>query len=250
MNTNENKKGRHLVRPSESELAAMYAEHTTKEIAELYNVSHYTVYNWVQHYRRNPESHELSVNIKACGRPRKRPSESELAALYAEHTATEIAAMYDVSLWTVNNWVQYYRQNPENNEINKHIKIGGPPKKRPSESELATLYAEHTAAEIAAMYDVTVGTVMNWAQFYRRNPENYEINKHIKTGGRPPKRPPESELAALYADHTAAEIAAMYDVSLWTVRKWIHFYRSNHEKSEGVVLMPDKARKRKVNNNG
>ena len=192
MNTNENKNGRHLVRPSESELAAMYAEHTTKEIAELYNVSHYTVYNWVQHYRRNPESHELSMIIKACGRPRKRPSESELAALYAEHTATEIAAMYDVSLWTVNNWVQYYRQNPENNEI----------------------------------------------------------NKHIKTGGRPPKRPPESELAALYADHTAAEIAAMYDVSLWTVRKWIHFYRSNHEKSEGVVLMPEKARKRKVNNNG
>ena len=29
------------------------------------------------------------------GRPRKRLSESELAALYAEHTTTEIAAMYD-----------------------------------------------------------------------------------------------------------------------------------------------------------
>ena len=250
MNTNENKNGRHLVRPSESELAAMYAEHTTKEIAELYNVSHYTVYNWVQHYRRNPESYELSMNIKACGRPRKRPSESELAALYAKYTASEIAAMYGVSLWTVGNWVQHYRQHPESNEMTACIKTSGSPPKRPPESELATLYAEHTAAEIAAMYDVTVGTVMNWAQFYRRNTENHEINQHIKTGGRPSKRPPESELAALYADHTAAEIAAMYDVSLWTVRKWIHFYRSNHEKSEGVVLMPEKARKRKVNNNG
>ena len=121
---------------------------------------------------------------------------------------------------------------------------------RPSESELAAMYAEHTTKEIAELYNVSHYTVYNWVQHYRRNPENNEINKHIKTGGRPPKRPPESELAALYADHTAAEIAAMYDVSLWTVRKWIHFYRSNHEKSEGVVLMPDKARKRKVNNNG
>lgn len=192
----------------------------------------------------------MNTNENKKGRHLVRPSESELAALYAEHTTTEIAAMYDVSYWTVNNWVQFYRRKPESYEISKHIKTGGRPLKRPPESELAALYAEHTAAEIAAMYNVSYFTVINWVQHYRQNPKNNEMSKNIKAGGRPNTRPSESELAALYAEHTAAEIAAMYGVSLWTVRKWIHFYRSNHEKSEGVVLMPEKARKRKVNNNG
>ena len=178
------------------------------------------------------------------GRPRKRPSESELAALYAEHTTTEIAAMYDVSYWTVNNWVQFYRRKPESHEISKHIKTGGRPLIRPPESELAALYAEHTAAEIAKMYSVSLLTVNNWVQFYRRKLKNNEMSKNIKAGGRPNTRPSESVLAALYAEHTAAEIAAMYGVSLWTVRKWIQYYRINHNKREGVVMMPDKARKK------
>lgn len=114
-------------------------------------------------------------------------------------------------------------------------------RKRPSESELATVYAKYTAPEIAALYDVSLWTVANWVQYYRRNPESYEMKKYTKIGGRPPKRPPEAELAALYTEHSATEIAKIYDVSLGTVRKWIQYYRDNPENSEGVVMIPEKA---------
>lgn len=183
----------------------------------------------------------MITTTKKTGRPRVRPPESELAALYAKHTTTEIAARYHVSYWTVNNWVQYYRRNPESHEMSKHIKVGGRRQVRPSEAELAALYAKHTTAEIAAMYDVSYWTVNNWVQFYRQKPVSHEMKKYVKGGGRPNKRPAESELAALYAEHTAAEIAAMYGVSLWTVRKWIQYYRDNPENREGIVQMPEKA---------
>lgn len=181
------------------------------------------------------------ITTTKTGRPRIRPSESELAAVYAKHTTAEIAARYHVSYWTVNNWVQYYRRNPESNEMSKYIKVGGRRQVRPSEAELVALYTKHTTAEIAAMYDVSYWTVNNWVQFYRQNPENHEMKKYVKGGGRPNKRPSEAELAALYADHSAAEIAKMYGVSLSTVRKWIQYYRDNPENSEGVVMIPEKA---------
>ena len=117
----------------------------------------------------------------------------------------------------------------------------GRPRVRPSESELAALYAKHTTTEIAARYHVSYWTVNNWVQFYRQNPVSHEMKKCVKGGGRPNKRPSESELAALYAEHTAAEIAAMYGVSLWTVRKWIQYYRDNPENREGIVQIPEKA---------
>lgn len=181
------------------------------------------------------------ITTTKTGRTRKRPSESELAALYAEHTTKDIAEMYNVSHFTVNNWVHFYRRNPESHEMSMYIKANGRPRKRPSESELAALYTEHTVTEIAAMHNVSYFTVINWVQYYRRNPESYEMKKFAKIGGRPPKRPPESELAALYADHTAADIATIYDVSLGTVRKWIQYYRDNPENSEGIVKIPEKA---------
>lgn len=170
----------------------------------------------------------------------KRPTETELAALYQEHTSSEIAQMYGVTTSTVTNWVQFYRKNSTTNEIKNISKQGGRPLKRPSEAELAELYEKHTASEIAKMYGVSLWTAGNWIQFYRRNPENDKMKQVSKSGGRPLKRPPESELAALYAEHSATEIAEIYKVSIWTVRNWIQYYRANPQNTDGENIMPDK----------
>ena len=47
-------------------------------------------------------------------------------------------------------------------------KVTGRPKKRPSLEVLATLYADHTAGEIAEMYGVTESTVRYWLWYYRQ----------------------------------------------------------------------------------
>ena len=44
----------------------------------------------------------------------------------------------------------------------------GRPKKRPSLEILATLYADHTAGEIAEMYGVKESTVRFWLWQYRQ----------------------------------------------------------------------------------
>lgn len=184
----------------------------------------------------------MSNNTNKPVRKRVRPTEPELAALYQEHTASEIAQMYDVTTSTVTNWLQFYRKNPTTNEINSISKQGGRPLKRPSEAELAELYEKHTASEIAQMYGVSLWTAGNWIQFYRRNPENDKMKQVSKSGGRPLKRPPESELAALYVDHSATEIAKIYKVSIWTVRNWIQYYRDHPQNTDGENVMPDKER--------
>lgn len=182
----------------------------------------------------------MSIEKKSTKKRGKRPTESELAALYQEHTSSEIAEMFGVTASTVNNWLQYYRKHTTTNEIKNISKQGGRPLKRPSEAELAELYKKYTASEIAKMYGVSLWTAGNWIQFYRRNPENDALKKVSKSGGRPLKRPPESELAALYADHSATEIAKIYNVSIWTVRTWIQYYRANPQNTDGENVMPDK----------
>lgn len=48
---------------------------------------------------------------KQPGRPRRKPeSDEELLELYKTHTATEIAAMYDVKPATVRSWVSKIRK--------------------------------------------------------------------------------------------------------------------------------------------
>lgn len=184
----------------------------------------------------------MDIEKNSTNKRRKRPAESELAALYQEHTSSEIAEKYGVTTSTVNNWLQYYRKHTTTNEIKNISKQGGRPLKRPSEAELAELYKKYTASEIAKMYGVSLWTAGNWIQFYRRNPENDDLKKVSKSGGRPLKRPPESELAALYAEHSATEIAKMYKVSIWTVRNWIQYYRANPQNADGENVMPDKER--------
>lgn len=53
---------------------------------------------------------------KKRGRRGVRPSEEELAKLYAEHTAPEIAQMYGVSVGAVKKWISYYRKQDQANQ--------------------------------------------------------------------------------------------------------------------------------------
>lgn len=47
-------------------------------------------------------------------------------------------------------------------------KKSGRPTKRPQEELLFKMYGHHTAADIAMLYDVPVGTVRSWIRYYRR----------------------------------------------------------------------------------
>ena len=50
-----------------------------------------------------------------------------------------------------------------------------------------------------------------------------------KKRGRPTKRPPESELAAMYQLHTVREIANQLGVQPATVKGWVYQYRRGEE---------------------
>lgn len=54
-----------------------------------------------------------------------------------------------------------------------------------------------------------------------------------KKRGKPSKRPPEAELAELYARMTAKQVAEHYGVATSTVKNWIAYYRKtevvNHD---------------------
>lgn len=58
----------------------------------------------------------------------------------------------------------------------------------------------------------------------------YRIGK--KSRGRRTNKPDCETLARLYEDHTAEEIAEMYNVSANTVRHWIYLYRREDVESE------------------
>ena len=55
------------------------------------------------------------IPYKKTGRPSKRPDPELLIALYQDHTATELAEMYDVSETTVRSWVSRLRKEREQN---------------------------------------------------------------------------------------------------------------------------------------
>ena len=52
------KKTKKTKRPPIEELAKMYAEHTTKELAEVYKVPEGTVKSWIYRYR-HPKAEEV-----------------------------------------------------------------------------------------------------------------------------------------------------------------------------------------------
>jgi len=47
---------------------------------------------------------------KKRGKPSKRPTEAELAELYARMTAKQVAEHYGVATSTVKTWIAYYRK--------------------------------------------------------------------------------------------------------------------------------------------
>ena len=51
--------------------------------------------------------------------------------------------------------------------------------------------------------------------------------------GRASKKPTEAELASLYSQMTAKEVASHYGVSESTVRKWVADYRKQEEENNG-----------------
>lgn len=53
-----------------------------------------------------------------------------------------------------------------------------------------------------------------------------------KTGGRPSKRPTNTELAMLYQNMTAKEVAEHYGVSEYTVRNWINKARKEESAND------------------
>lgn len=115
----------------------------------------------------------MSENKKSVGRPRVRPSEAELAAMYANHPASYIAKQFNVSLWTARNWIEYYKRNPETGEMKTTtLSKSGRLSKMPPEAELAALYSKYPASYIADKYDVSVFTVRTWIQHYRHCPTN------------------------------------------------------------------------------
>lgn len=60
----------------------------------------------------------MTIAIKKGGRPSKRPSNAELAMLYASMTAREIAEQYGVSVYTVRNWINKARKEENSNVQN------------------------------------------------------------------------------------------------------------------------------------
>lgn len=52
----------------------------------------------------------IEVKLKRGGRPSKRPTNEELANLYANFTAKEIGCMYEVPVATVRNWISKARK--------------------------------------------------------------------------------------------------------------------------------------------
>lgn len=121
----------------------------------------------------------------------------------------------------------------------------GRPRVRPSESELAAMYSEHSAAYVAEHYGVSLWTARNWVEYYKRNPETGEMRNVRGKSGRPSQRPPESELAAMYNEYPASYIAKHYGVATFTVRRWIQYYRQNPTNPEGINVMPDKEQPQK-----
>ena len=45
------------------------------------------------------------IKRKESGRPSKRPNDAELSMLYERMTAAELAKHYQVSVYTVRNWI-------------------------------------------------------------------------------------------------------------------------------------------------
>lgn len=64
------------------------------------------------------------------------------------------------------------------------------------------------------------------------------IKIKAKKGGRPTKRPSTEQLAILYENKTAREIAEQYDVSTSTVRGWVRKAR-REEKQENTRLLEE-----------
>lgn len=52
----------------------------------------------------------MTIPNKKMGRPTKRPAPEFLVALYKDHTAKQIAEMYDVKESTVRSWVARLRK--------------------------------------------------------------------------------------------------------------------------------------------
>lgn len=55
---------------------------------------------------------------------------------------------------------------------------------------------------------------------------------YMKKSGRPSSRPDKETLLDLYNNYTATAISKMYNVSIRTVRNWLHDY-SKEEKENG-----------------
>ena len=98
------------------------------------------------------------------------------------------------------------------NEITKTTKKHrGRPMKLPTTQVFAEIYENHSNAEIADMYGVTISTVQKMA---RKN----DMRK--TETGRPGSAPMYEELVELCKHHTDKEIAEIHNVCTGTVAYW------------------------------
>ena len=63
----------------------------------------------------------MTIAKKTGGRPSKRPTNAELAMLYSVMTAKEIAERFDVSVYTVRNWINRARKE-ESEEVTNALR--------------------------------------------------------------------------------------------------------------------------------
>ncbi|MEG0771664.1 MAG: hypothetical protein RR436_07195 [Clostridia bacterium] len=52
----------------------------------------------------------MNIELKKGGRPSRKPSNAILAEQYAKMTAKELALVYDVSEFTIRNWINKARK--------------------------------------------------------------------------------------------------------------------------------------------
>lgn len=140
-----------------------------------------------------------------------RPEDAVLIDLYQKQSARAIAEMYGVSTSTVRYWVGQLRQAGK-------LEHKPRPSKRPDDETLRRLYATHTIEQMAAMYQVSAGTLMCWVREAR---QRGRVSIPAKQGGQRLRRPDSATLKELYRNHSAREIADMYGVKPDTVYHWV-----------------------------
>lgn len=107
------KPGRPRKAPTNEKLKSLYADHTSREIAKMYDTDSETVRQWAKRARKEG----TAIPYRNSGQPRKRPDDADLMALYKTQTAAELAAILNTTPGTIRTWVSNARKRNRDKEM-------------------------------------------------------------------------------------------------------------------------------------